>query len=159
MDDIEDYMAVVINDDCAIDYLGYGFNFGYHAECLIDYALRKYPYISGFKNLNYKDDPNSPFYYLTLLNNIIFTNVSVDDGKYGVLYLPKVVSEKQLQTLYDFSKMILDFETYIIYDMTRVNGISVGKAFDFDKKLDLESELDEFVNQKKLVKRLGELRR
>lgn len=39
------------------------------------------------------EDPNAPIYYLSLLNNIIFTNVSSDNEKRGVLYLPKEISK------------------------------------------------------------------
>ena len=78
-------MAIVINgganDDGKINYLGYLFNYSYHAQCLIDYATKKYSNIEGFNDLNYMEDPNAPIYYLSLLNNIIFTNVSSDNEK------------------------------------------------------------------------------
>ena len=53
---MDDYMVAIINggkDDGNIEYLGFNFNFKFHALCLIDYALKKYPQITGFQNINY----------------------------------------------------------------------------------------------------------
>ena len=86
---MDDYMVAIINggiDDGKIDYLGHNFCFSYHGECLINYASLKYPHISGFSKLDYMKEPNGPIYYLSLLDNIIFTNISVDGEKRGVLY-------------------------------------------------------------------------
>lgn len=141
-------MIAVISDDTEeVDYLGYLFNYGYHAECLVHYALKKYPAITGFQKLNYMDDPNSPIYYLTLLDNIIFTNVSVDNEKRGILYLPKKISDKQLQTLYLFLDKIIDYDICIVYDMNLVDGMTYGKSFDFDEKININDKLDKFINQ------------
>ena len=100
-------MVAIINggkDDGNIEYLGFNFNFKFHALCLIDYALKKYPQITGFQNINYMEEPNLPVYYLSLLNNIIFTNISVDGFKRGMLYLPKNISDVQKEVLYEFIK-------------------------------------------------------
>lgn len=47
-------MASIINggkEDGKITYLGYKFNFKYHAQCLIDYASKKYPIFQVLVNL------------------------------------------------------------------------------------------------------------
>ena len=78
-----------------ITYLGYKFNFKYHAQCLIDYASKKYPNISGFSKLDYMKEPNSPIYYLTLLGNIVFTNISVDErNEECYIFLEKFLMNK-----------------------------------------------------------------
>ena len=59
-------MAAIINDE-KITYLGYLFNYDYHAQCLIDYVSKSYSNIHGFENLDYMEEPNLPVYYLTLL--------------------------------------------------------------------------------------------
>ena len=145
-------MAIVINggvnDDGDINYLGYLFNYSYHAQCLIDYAIKKYPNINGFKELDYMEDPNAPIYYLSLLNNIVFTNVSSDDEKRGVLYLPKEISEKQLDMLYGFASTVSNFDISIVYDMYRIDGTTIGEAFDLNKRENLKEKLDDFVLQK-----------
>lgn len=155
---MEDYMIAIINgnldDDGNINYLGYLFNYSYHAQCLIDYASKKYPAITGFQNLNYMDDPNSPIYYLSLLNNAIFTNVSVDDEKRGMLYLPKELSEKQIQTLYAFAETILDFDVCIVYDMELIDGVVVGKTFDIAEKLNVKDKLENFIMNKQIIKKV-----
>lgn len=154
---MDDYMIAIINgskeDDGKINYLGSNFNFNYHAECLLDYAFKKYPEISGFSKLDYMDEPNSPIYYLSLLGNIIFTNISVDGEKRGVLYFPKKITNKQIDTLYEFINSILNYNVWIVYDMAMVDGMFVGETFDFDKEVDLKSKIDEYIKYNKEVEK------
>lgn len=149
MEKVEDYMAVAIDSDGETNYLGYSFNYNYHALCLMDYASKKYPNISGFENIDYMADPNKPVYFLTRLNEAIFTNVSVDDGKRGMLYLPKKMSEKQIQALYDFAEEVADFGVCVVYNMGLVRGVVVGKTFDFNSDLKLTDKLHDFTSRKK----------
>lgn len=154
---MDDYMIAIINgskeDDGKINYLGKNFNFNYHAECLLDYASKKYPEISGFSKIDYMDEPNSPIYYLSLLGNIIFTNIFVDGEKRGILYFPKQITDKQIETLYKFIDSILDYNVWIVYDMAMVDGMFVGETFDFEKEIDLKQKIDDFIMQKKEVEK------
>ena len=154
---MDDYMIAIINgskeDDGKISYLGHNFNFNFHAECLLDYASKKYPEISGFSKIDYMDEPNSPIYYLSLLGNIIFTNISVDGEKRGVLYFPKKITNKQIDTLYEFINSILNYNVWIVYDMAMVDGMFVGETFDFDKEVDLKSKIDEYIKYNKEVEK------
>lgn len=153
------YMVTIINggkdDDGDLVYLGPNFNFKYHAECLIDYALKKYPNISGFKEIDYMDEPNLPIYYLSILNNIIFTNVSVDEEKRGILYLPKNISSKQQAVLFDFIKTISDYEIYIVYNMSLIDGMFMGTQFQTNEKMELSNMdlLKNFFDNNLIVKR------
>lgn len=153
MDDIKNYMVVLINEDGTPNYLGYLFKYNYHAQCLLDYAFKKYPNISGFKKLNYMEEPNGPIYYLSLLGNVIFTNVSVDDEKRGVIYLPKKLSEPQIETLFAFADEIVDFDVFMVYDMNLIDGMVLGKTFDVNKEVDLKEKISDFVNNEKKEKR------
>ncbi len=152
---MDDYMVAIINgrsdDDGKLNYLGYNFCFSYYGECLLDYASLKYPHISGFSKLDYMKEPNSPIYYLSLLDNIIFTNISVDNEKRGVLYFPKHISDKQLETLYEFIDSILDYDVWFVYDMSMMDGMFVGVSFDFDKNINTRSKLDEYILQNEEV--------
>ena len=142
---MDDYMVALITEDGKLNLLGYLFNYNYHAQCLIDYALDKYPQITGFKLVNYMEDPNAPIYYLSLLNNIVFTNISVDGEKRGILYLPKDINEEQLKTLYDLTHLILEFDVCLVYNMSRLDGTTMGKTFDFEKGMNIKEQLDDFV--------------
>lgn len=156
---MDNYMIAIINgskdDDGEISYLGHNFNFNYHAQCLLDYASKKYPEIYGFSNLDYMDEPNSPIYYLSLLGNIIFTNISVDGEKRGVLYFPKKITDKQVDKLYKFIDSISDYNVWIVYDMAMVDGMFIGETFDFDEEFVLETKLNDLIDNKKLVKKVG----
>ena len=155
---MDDYMVAIINggkDDGNIEYLGFNFNFKFHALCLIDYALKKYPQITGFQNINYMEEPNLPVYYLSLLNNIIFTNISVDDFKRGMLYLPKNISDVQKEVLYEFIKKIVDYDVLVIYNMSLADGMVVGETLDFNDNIVLEEKLNNYFKKRRGVCKNG----
>lgn len=154
---MEEYMAMIINgdeeNDGQITYLGHNFNFNYHVECLIDYAKEKYSNILAFENIDYMEEPNLPIYYLTRLNNIIFANVSTDDEKLGMLYLPKVITDEQLKTLLKFLNSIYDFEIMIVYDMSLIEGMVLGKDFEVSENEDAKDQIKKFILKKQFSKK------
>lgn len=154
---MDEYMVAIINggveDNGNIIYLGHNFNFNYHAECLIDYGVHKYPNISGFKNIDYMKEPNLPIYYLSLLNNIIFTNVSVDDEMRGMLYLPRTISDEQLKTLSQFIDLIYDFKVTIIYNLALVDGMVLGKDLDVLQNENMKEQIMKFVLERQTSKK------
>ena len=152
---MDEYMVAIIDgeDNGNITYLGYQFNYDYHAECLIDYVIYKYPSISGFKKIDYMKEPNLPLYYLSLLNNIIFTNVSVDDEKRGMLYLPKEISEEQLNILLTFIDLVTDFKIVIVYDLSLIDGVVFGKDLDVLQNENMKEQIVKFVLERKKKKK------
>ena len=139
MEKVSDYTAEVIEEDGKINYLGYDFNYSFHALCLMDYGKKKYPMIS-FDKIDYMAEPFLPIYYLTRLNNIVFTNTSTDDEKRGTLYLPNKVTSNQVNSLYDFINQIQDFEISVVHNLVKDDIVS-GKEEDKDF-------LDEFLKER-----------
>lgn len=150
-------MVAIINgeseDDGDIIYLGYNFNYDYHAQCLIDYAKYKYPQISGFENIDYMSEPNLPLYYLSRLNNIIFTNVSVDDEKRGMLYLPKKISERQLEILLNFINTVQEFKITIVYDLSLIDGMVFGRDLNILQLDNTKEEIEDYFLGRQYLKK------
>ncbi len=144
MEDVSDYMAVVIDDNGNVDYLGQDFNFSFHDECLIDYAKNKYPKVSLFKNIDYMDQPLAIIYYLTKLRNVVFTNVSVDDEKRGMLYMPDGLTDEQIKSLNDLMSRVLDFKIYVEHDLVYDDMVMSSEMV-----LNSMSELNEFCIKRK----------
>lgn len=144
MEDVSDYMAVVIDDNGNVDYLGQDFNFSFHDECLIDYAKNKYPKVSSFKNIDYMDQPLAIIYYLTKLRNVVFTNVSVDDEKRGMLYMPDGLTDEQIKSLNDLMSRVLDFKIYVEHDLVYDDMVMSSEMV-----LNSMSELNEFCIKRK----------
>ena len=69
----------------------------------------------------------------------------MDGEKRGILYLPKDINEEQLKTLYDLTYLILDFDVCLVYNMSRLDGTTMGKTFDFEKGMNIKEQLDDFV--------------
>lgn len=145
MEDVSNYMAVVIEDNGNINYLGLDFSFSFHDECLIDYAKDKYPKVALFENIDYIDQPLVIVYYLTKLRNIVFTNVSVDDEKRGMLYIPDSLTDKQIKPLNDLMSKIMDFKVYIEYDLHYDDMVMSSEMV-----LNNMAEFNEFCTQRKL---------
>ena len=98
-------------------------------------------------------EPNLPIYYLSFLNNIIFTNVSVDDEMRGMLYLPKIISDEQLKTLLQFIDSIYDFKVIVIYDLSLIDGMVVGKDLDVSQSENMKEQIMKFVLERQFVEK------
>ena len=142
MEKVSDYMAEVIEEDGKINYLGYDFSYSFHALCLMDYGKKKYPKIS-FDKIDYMEDPFLPIYYLTRLNDIVFTNVSTDDEKRGMLFLPQKVTSSQVKSLHEFISQIKDFEVSIGYDLVKDDMVVCKETSLEDKDF-----LNEFLRER-----------
>lgn len=128
MKNVSDYMAVVIEDNGSVNYLGRNFSFPFHDACLIDYAKRKYPTADVFNKIDYMEYGNLPIYYLNKLSNIVFTNISVDDEKRGMLYVPDYLTDVQVESLNKLMEMVVDFNIYVEYNL-KFDEFVLGSEF------------------------------
>ena len=127
---ISDYMAIVINENSNIDYLGYLFNYSFHANCVNDYIKLKYP--DEVKKVEQIDDQLAPFYFLTHHNKVIFTNISTDDEKRGMIFFPDRITAGQKQSLDKLIKEISDYHLDIVYNLTMYDDFVMGDEFQSD---------------------------
>ncbi len=133
-----DYMAVVIEDNGQTSYLGYDFSFSFHDACLIDFLQKKYAGCDLFKKINYMQTPSLPIYYLNKLGYVVFTNVSVYEEKRGMLYMPDSLTDKQIKSLKKLLKKIWDFNVYVEYDLV-YDDFVLSSEFILDDKAELKS--------------------
>lgn len=102
----------------------------YHSQCLLEYAKENYPDIEVFKRLNWRHKPETIGYFFTLFGNIVFLNTTKNMHKYGktgIFLFPSDITDKQKQSLEDFSKRIEDFSVSIFYDLHLQDGMLDGK--------------------------------
>lgn len=154
---IDDYKAVIItgvNDKSAdgdgeVRFVGHLDDYSFHIDCLIDYTREKYPNVNVFKHINDRCDSNVPIFFLTWLNSIVYINISGNRvGRYGMLFLPDEISDKQKEVLLELSKAIPKAHVDIVYDMDFDDGIVDAKEFDYKSGKGFEKLLDEFLRQK-----------
>lgn len=160
---IDDYKALIINGtndksddvDGHIDFVGPIGECDYHVDCLLEYACEKYPNVSIFSRIRSLSscEPDVPIFFLTWLNNVVYINISGNRaGKYGMLFLPDEISEKQVAAIYELCKQIPMSHVDIVYDMDFDDGYVVSKEFNYKNGHGFEELLDDFfknVLQKK----------
>ena len=156
MEKVDDYKVVVItgkNDksddlDGEVRFVGPTSEYDFHIDCLLDYVKRSYPDVKVFQRMNDRFDPNVPIFFLTWLNSIVYINISGNRvGRYGMLYMPDEISEKQKEKLFEFAKSISKAHVDIVYDMDIDDGIVVWEEFDREKNKKFYELLTDFFAQ------------
>ncbi len=147
---INDYMAAVIDRNGQVDYLGYQFNYPFHAACLKAFLLEKYSAVEEVDNMDYMEKPFAPMYILTEMNSIIFANVSTDNKKSGIIYFPKHMYRKQIIPLYHLIERANDFEI-LICRLKRDEDMIIGDVITDDVQ-GFQSQLRKLIYSKKMVK-------
>ena len=158
---IDDYKALIINGvndqgdiDGNFDYVGILDEYVFHVDALIDYAIEKYPGVKIFQKIPDNCEFDVPIFFLTLLNNIVYLNVSDKKyGKKGLLFFPDEISLKQKENLYALAKKLFNVSITIIYDLDFDDGLVKNKDFSFKRGISFEEMLDEFFkkNDKDLI--------
>lgn len=155
MENVDDYKAVIItgkNDksddiDGEMKFIGSLSNYEFHIDCLLDYARENYPGVKVFQRMNDRFDPNVPIFFLTWLNSIVYINISGNRlGRYGMLYLPDEISDKQKEKLLMFAKSIPKAHVDIVYDLDIEDGLVEWKEFNYDKNKKFYELLNDFLN-------------
>ncbi len=100
----------------------------FHATTLINFAKEKYPEVKAFNSLNNRHRPETvSYFYTAFFNHIVFLNISSVRNnvlqKRGVFLMPNDITERQKQSLYEFSDEISDYEVGIYYDLELKDGV------------------------------------
>ncbi len=152
---IDDYKAVIINGpsdksddmDGKVDFVGLVSEWDFHIDCLVDYAVRKYPDVPIFQKMD-NCEPNVPIFFLTLRNNVVYINISGGRvGKYGMLFLPDEISAKQKEVLYEFARKISNAHVDIVYDMDFDDGFVESKELNYKVGQPFEKQLESFFKE------------
>ena len=101
-----------------------------HVACMLDYASEKYPEASIFQKLNIRHRPLDVAYFYTLLGDIIITNNTSQEKKYGktgTVFMPNEITEMQKESLYEFAPFMDNYVVDILYDMEIKDGIIDGQ--------------------------------
>lgn len=150
----EEYKAIIINGindkgdvDGQINFVGKKDKYDFHVDCLLDYAIEKYPTVQVFKVIPSNCEPDVPVYFLTVLNNIVYLNVSGGrNGRRGILFMPDEISPKQKEVLCALSKRYTNINVDIIYNMDFDDGLVYSEEFDCKRGMKFEDVLNDFFN-------------
>lgn len=151
--DINNYKLAIIcgteDEDGLIRYFGENDEYRYHLECLKDYL---YTYYNDLAKQIGADDLRSNeeiIIYLNTLGNIVYLH----SLGYGLLFIPKEVSEKQIESLYGLFSKLDKMPIYIDYHLIRKNGrILPQEIFNADEDLENTTFLDRFFKTKPNIK-------
>lgn len=146
-------MAVVCgpeDEDGLIRYFGESDEYMYHLDCLKDYL---YTYYNDLAKQIGADDLRSNeeiIIYLNILGNIVYLH----SPGYGLLFIPKEVTEKQIASLYEMVSTFPKTPIYIDYNLVRKHGkILPMEIIDYSDGLENTEVLDRFFESKPYINR------
>ena len=154
MFNVNDYKLIIItgskDEDGAIRFFGEASEYRFHLDALKDYLYTYYNELAETINADDKKNNNEIIVYLNEIGDIVYLH----SPGYGLLYIPKQISEKQVVSLYD---LFTSFETtpiYIYYNLTRKeDGIYLEDIVDYVQGNENYETLDNFFYKKTYVKR------
>lgn len=153
MKNIDDYRTVVISgpddEDGLVRYFGTVLEYRYHLECLKDYL---YTYYNDLAKQIVADDLRNNediIIYLNTLGNIVYLN----SLGYGLLFIPKEITQKQIDSLYDLISNLKDKAIYIDYNLVRKHGKVVAEEIVNGDDGDNNVMLDKFLAAKPYIKK------
>lgn len=123
-----------------------------HSKYLLDYAKEAYPDHSIFGRLTIAHQPEAISFFLEELGNIVFLHTTHNDKQSscsGTLFLPKVVTEKQKDTLYTFIEGMHLKSLSIAYDLYLEDGMVEGKEMYMGAYPDGIKLLDQYFEEEK----------
>ena len=149
MENIDDYWIAVISDK--ISFFGKkDEDYRYHLEVLKDYLYTYYDDLAKQVDADKFKTNEEVIVYLNVLNNIVYLH----SFGYGLLFIPKNVSEDQIKLLYDLFDSMDKIHIHIDYNLTRKhNGIKPDEIMDSNNDLDNTEFLDKFFSVKPYIKR------
>lgn len=156
-EDLDDYFVVIItgeneksdDKDGEIKFIGPVDEYSFHIDCLLDYAIVRYPNIKVFKQMNDRFRPIDPICFLTWLNSIVYLNVSDKRfGNYGILYMPDEISEKQKKSLLEFARKYSNKDVCISYDLDYDDGVVSATDFKCDGSKKFYDQLICYLQEK-----------
>lgn len=149
MENIDDYWIAVISDE--IRFFGKkDEDYRYHLEVLKDYLYTYYDDLAKQVDADKFKTNEEIIVYLNVLNNIVYLH----SFGYGLLFIPKNVSEDQIKLLYDLFDSMDKIPIHIVYNLTRKhNGIKPDEIMDSNNDLDNTEFLDKFFSVKPYIKR------
>ena len=146
-------MAVICGsdeDDGLIRLFGESDEYRYHLECLKDYLYTYYNDLA--KQIGADDLRNNEeiIIYLNTLGNIVYLH----SPGYGLLFIPKEISEKQIESLHRLVSSFVKTPIYIDYHLVRKYGKIVAQEI-IDSADDLSNNefLDKFFKTKPYIKK------
>ena len=149
MENIDDYWIAVISDEIRL-FGKKDEDYRYHLEVLKDYLYTYYDDLAKQVDADKFKTNEEIIVYLNVLNNIVYLH----SFGYGLLFIPKNVSEDQIKLLYDLFDSMDKITIHIDYNLTRKhNGIKPDEIMDSNNDLDNTEFLDKFFSVKPYIKR------
>lgn len=153
MFDVNDYKLVVItgfeDNDGTIRFFGQSNEYRFHIEALKDYLYTYYNSLTEDIRVDDKRDNTEIIFYLNDIGDIVYLH----SPGYGVLYIPKQISEKQSIALYDLFNSFEITPIYINYNLIKKDDeIYPEDIINYSNGNENYETLDNFFDKKPYVK-------
>ena len=126
--------VAVINPDGFVNYLGSIHEIEFHGEYLMDYIKEKYPMEEEFEDLDMGSHHDLFAYHLGNFGDAVYYNAE----HYGVIYLPKDVTDAQIEAICALNlgnqPVELDFNPKY-YSFPCYETIGMGEGYTLDEAM------------------------
>lgn len=150
---VNDYKLVVItgsNEDEIIRFFGKTDEYRFHLDALKDYLYTYYNSLAEAINADNKKSNNEIIIYLNAFGDIVYLH----SKGYGLLFVPKQITEKQKTALYDLFNSFERTPIYIDYNLTRLDDeIFLEGIVNYVDGNENNETLDNFFDKVACVKR------
>lgn len=154
MEDISKYRMAVISgmedEDGLIRYFGETDEYRQHLDCLKDYLYTYYNDLAKQIGADDLNDNLDLIIYLNTLGDIVYLH----SPGYGLLFVPKEISKKQIESLYELLSSFEKTPIYIDYNLVRKNGkVIPEEIIDYPGEISNTEVLDRFLGTKPYIKK------
>ena len=149
MFNVNDYKLIIItgskDEDGVIRFFGEASEYRFHLDALKDYLYTYYNDLANQIGADDLKDNNDLLIYLTTLGNIVYLH----SPGYGLLFVPKEISENQINSLYTLFSSFEKTPIYIDYNLIRKeDGIYPEDVINYSEGMENYEMLDNFFYKK-----------
>ena len=153
MHDVNDYKMVVIRngeEDGWIYFFGDAREYRFHVDALRDYLYTYYDKLAEEINADDIKDNRQLIIYLNDMGHIVYLH----SPGFGLLFMPKAISEEQKKSLYNLFDSFEKTPIHIDYNLTRKDdGIFPEENVNYINDNENVETLDKFFSGRCYVKR------
>ena len=138
--------VVIIDKNGDPHYMGEVTSIDLHNDYLLKYIDHYYPDDEEFYGVDENTYNKITAYHLLNVGDVVYLN----DGYFGVIFVPENINELQIKAVYDLASDLGDQPILFNYDPTTDLGFLNYQAKGIDEDRNLKEVMDEYISELKV---------